>query len=164
KTKFYRFDKEGNRWKERTAGTVKFPKNMVTSKFFDSSVLSDSLIESDNFNSLNEEDISEALAVARVFPVEVKGRTNGHADNGCWWLYMKPFVFFSIEGVKEYETRWIGWAGVNVSDGVGQKALTKALAEMFPFGIDSDRFIRFLKLPEVQEHMKELKERFSGRK
>ncbi|XLU19626.1 hypothetical protein S245_055692, partial [Arachis hypogaea] len=70
----------------------------------------------------------------------------------------------ALLGVKEYETRWIGWAGVNVSDGVGQKALTKALAEMFPFGIDSDRFIRFLKLPEVQEHMKELKERFSGRK
>ncbi|KAL4315918.1 hypothetical protein AHAS_Ahas15G0233100 [Arachis hypogaea] len=27
KSKFYRFDKEGNRWKERTDGTVKFPKN-----------------------------------------------------------------------------------------------------------------------------------------
>ncbi|XP_057753671.1 uncharacterized protein LOC130973244 isoform X3 [Arachis stenosperma] len=27
KSKFYRFDKEGNRWKERTYGTVKFPKN-----------------------------------------------------------------------------------------------------------------------------------------
>ncbi|XP_052107603.1 uncharacterized protein LOC107459943 [Arachis duranensis] len=32
KSKFYRFDKEGNRWKERTAGTVKFPKNKVASK------------------------------------------------------------------------------------------------------------------------------------
>ncbi|QHN86012.1 Alpha,alpha-trehalose-phosphate synthase [UDP-forming] [Arachis hypogaea] len=43
-----------------------------------------------------------------------------------------------------------------------QGKLTRVAA--FPFGIDSDRFIRFLKLPEVQEHMKELKERFSGRK
>jgi hypothetical protein len=36
----------------------------------------------------------------------------------------------SVEGVKEFDTRWIGWAGVNVPDEVGQKALTKALAEM----------------------------------
>jgi len=34
----------------------------------------------------------------------------------------------------------------------------------FPIGIDSDRFTQALELPEVQEHMKELKERFAGRK
>lgn len=34
----------------------------------------------------------------------------------------------------------------------------------FPIGIDSDRFIRALKIPEVQEHIEELKERFKGRK
>ncbi|KAG4971698.1 hypothetical protein JHK84_037773 [Glycine max] len=33
------------------------------------------------------------------------------------------------KGVKEFEVRWIGWAGVNVPDEIGQKALTKALAE-----------------------------------
>lgn len=37
--------------------------------------------------------------------------------------------FEIIEGVKEFEARWIGWAGVNVPDEAGQKALTKALAE-----------------------------------
>lgn len=31
--------------------------------------------------------------------------------------------------MKEFEARWIGWAGVNVPDEVGQKALTQALAE-----------------------------------
>jgi len=36
----------------------------------------------------------------------------------------------SVEGVKEFDTRWIGWAGVNVPDDVGRRALTKALAEM----------------------------------
>lgn len=36
----------------------------------------------------------------------------------------------SVEGVKEFDTRWIGWAGLNVPDEVGQKALTKALSEM----------------------------------
>jgi len=34
----------------------------------------------------------------------------------------------------------------------------------FPIGIDSERFIQALELPEVQAHMKELKERFAGRK
>ncbi|AET04358.2 trehalose-6-phosphate synthase [Medicago truncatula] len=36
----------------------------------------------------------------------------------------------SVGGVKEFDTRWIGWAGLNVPDEVGQKALTKALSEM----------------------------------
>ncbi|KAG4999978.1 hypothetical protein JHK87_021050 [Glycine soja] len=40
--------------------------------------------------------------------------------------------------------------------------LTRVAA--FPIGIDSDRFTQALELPEVQEHMKELKERFAGRK
>ncbi|KAI8000277.1 Alpha,alpha-trehalose-phosphate synthase [UDP-forming] 1 [Camellia lanceoleosa] len=34
-----------------------------------------------------------------------------------------------LEGVKAFEARWIRWAGVNVPDDVGQRALTKALAE-----------------------------------
>ncbi|KAF3672908.1 hypothetical protein FXO38_05886 [Capsicum annuum] len=33
--------------------------------------------------------------------------------------------------VKEFEARWIGWAGVNVLDEAGQRALTKAFAEKF---------------------------------
>lgn len=32
-------------------------------------------------------------------------------------------------GVKDFEARWIGWAGVNVPDEIGQKTLTKELAE-----------------------------------
>ncbi|XP_048630255.1 alpha,alpha-trehalose-phosphate synthase [UDP-forming] 1-like [Brassica napus] len=34
----------------------------------------------------------------------------------------------------------------------------------FPIGIDSERFIRALEVPDVIQHMKELKERFAGRK
>lgn len=34
----------------------------------------------------------------------------------------------------------------------------------FPIGIDSERFIHALEFPKVQEHIKELKERFAGRK
>lgn len=36
---------------------------------------------------------------------------------------------FFCKGVKDFEARWIGWAGVNVADAVGQKTLTEALAE-----------------------------------
>lgn len=39
------------------------------------------------------------------------------------------FLMNLLKGVKEFEARWIGWAGVNVPDEVGQKALTEALAE-----------------------------------
>ena len=35
---------------------------------------------------------------------------------------------FSFAGVRDVDAKWIGWAGVNVPDEVGQKALTKALA------------------------------------
>lgn len=34
----------------------------------------------------------------------------------------------------------------------------------FPIGIDSDRFIQALELPQVKDHIKDLKERFAGRK
>jgi trehalose 6-phosphate synthase/phosphatase len=36
---------------------------------------------------------------------------------------------YFLEGLKEFDARWIGWAGVNVPDEIGQEALTKALAE-----------------------------------
>lgn len=46
---------------------------------------------------------------------------------------MLPFgscvLISSFVGVKDFEARWIGWAGVNVPDEVGKKALTAALAE-----------------------------------
>lgn len=58
-------------------------------------------------------------------------------------------------------TRILGLEGT--PEGVeDQGKLTRVAA--FPIGIDSDRFIRALKIPEVQEHIEELKERFKGRK
>lgn len=35
----------------------------------------------------------------------------------------------ALLGVKGFEARWIGWAGVNVPDEIGQRALTDALAQ-----------------------------------
>ncbi|CAN4104285.1 unnamed protein product [Withania somnifera] len=58
-------------------------------------------------------------------------------------------------------TRILGLEGT--PEGVeDQGRLTRVAA--FPIGIDSERFIRALELPQVQEHIKELKDRFSGRK
>ncbi|KAI4298191.1 hypothetical protein L6164_031779 [Bauhinia variegata] len=58
-------------------------------------------------------------------------------------------------------TRILGLEGT--PEGVeDQGKLTRVAA--FPIGIDSERFIRALELPQVQDHMKELKERFAGRK
>lgn len=45
-----------------------------------------------------------------------------------------------------------------------QRFVFGRLKLQFPIGIDSERFIRALELPQVQDHIKELKERFAGRK
>lgn len=58
-------------------------------------------------------------------------------------------------------TRILGLEGT--PEGVeDQGKLTHVAA--FPVGIDPDRFIHTLELPQVQQHIKELKERFAGRK
>lgn len=46
--------------------------------------------------------------------------------NNCFGSYEN---FDDAQGVKDVDAKWIGWAGVNVPDEVGQRALTRALAE-----------------------------------
>ncbi|KAL8510050.1 hypothetical protein ACS0TY_017034 [Phlomoides rotata] len=65
------------------------------------------------------------LVVANRLPVSAVRR-----GEDSWSLDVSAGGLVSaLLGVKEFEARWIGWAGVNVPDEVGQKALTKALAE-----------------------------------
>ncbi|XVF87250.1 hypothetical protein PTKIN_Ptkin18bG0103700 [Pterospermum kingtungense] len=65
------------------------------------------------------------LVVANRLPVSAVRR-----GDDSWQLEISVGGLVSaLLGVKEFETRWIGWAGVNVPDEIGQKALTKALAE-----------------------------------
>ncbi|GER24546.1 trehalose-6-phosphate synthase, partial [Striga asiatica] len=45
-----------------------------------------------------------------------------------------------------------------------RSVLAADLVGFFPIGIDSERFIRALDLPQVKDHIRELKERFAGRK
>lgn len=55
-----------------------------------------------------------------------------HAMEFCgniYYLSSYECFFSDAEGVKDVDAKWIGWAGVNVPDEVGQRALTKALAE-----------------------------------
>ncbi|KAL0443642.1 UNVERIFIED_CONTAM: Alpha,alpha-trehalose-phosphate synthase [UDP-forming] 1 [Sesamum latifolium] len=65
------------------------------------------------------------LVVANRLPVSAVRR-----GEDSWSLEISAGGLVSaLLGVKEFEARWIGWAGVNVPDEVGQNALTEALAE-----------------------------------
>ncbi|XP_050371113.1 alpha,alpha-trehalose-phosphate synthase [UDP-forming] 1 [Argentina anserina] len=65
------------------------------------------------------------LVVANRLPVSAVRR-----GEDSWSLDISAGGLVSaLLGVKEFEARWIGWAGVNVPDEIGQQALTKALAE-----------------------------------
>ncbi|XP_048447663.1 alpha,alpha-trehalose-phosphate synthase [UDP-forming] 1-like [Pyrus x bretschneideri] len=65
------------------------------------------------------------LVVANRLPVSAIRR-----GEDSWSLEMSAGGLVSaLLGVKEFEARWIGWAGVNVPDEIGQKALTRALAD-----------------------------------
>ncbi|XP_025015230.2 alpha,alpha-trehalose-phosphate synthase [UDP-forming] 1 [Ricinus communis] len=65
------------------------------------------------------------LVVANRLPVSAVRR-----GEDSWSLEISAGGLVSaLLGVKDFEARWIGWAGVNVPDEIGQKALTKALAE-----------------------------------
>ncbi|KAF5948679.1 hypothetical protein HYC85_014636 [Camellia sinensis] len=65
------------------------------------------------------------LVVANRLPVSAVRR-----GKESWSLEISAGGLVSaLLGVKEFEARWIGWAGVNVPDEAGQRALTKALAE-----------------------------------
>ncbi|KAL0891134.1 hypothetical protein Bca101_015117 [Brassica carinata] len=65
------------------------------------------------------------LVVSMSLPVTAK-RTGEEA----WSFTMSPGGLVSaLLGLKEFETKWIGWPGVDVHDAVGKKALSIALAE-----------------------------------
>ncbi|XP_048431507.1 probable aldehyde dehydrogenase [Pyrus x bretschneideri] len=67
----------------------------------------------------------QLLVVANRLPVSAIRR-----GEDSWSLEMSAGGLVSaLLGVKEFEARWIGWAGVNVPDEIGQKALTRALAD-----------------------------------
>lgn len=65
------------------------------------------------------------LVVANRLPVSAVRR-----GEDSWSLEMSSGgLVTALLGVKGFEARWIGWAGVNVPDEIGQRALTDALAQ-----------------------------------
>ncbi|KAK1420382.1 hypothetical protein QVD17_21928 [Tagetes erecta] len=65
------------------------------------------------------------LVVANRLPVSAVRK-----GDASWQLEVSVGGLVSaLLGITEFETRWIGWAGVNVPDEIGQKSLTEALAK-----------------------------------
>ncbi|CAH1440305.1 unnamed protein product [Lactuca virosa] len=76
------------------------------------------------------------LVVANRLPVSATRK-----GDASWQLEMSVGGLVSaLLGITEFETRWIGWAGVNVTDEIGKKSLTKALADKrcVPVFLDED--------------------------
>nr|KYP38089.1 Alpha,alpha-trehalose-phosphate synthase [UDP-forming] 1 [Cajanus cajan] len=95
--------------------------------------------ENENLGVHNEEEATETNADARFFTDErpskqrllvVANRLPVSAVREGVDSYHLEISVGGLVSVKEFDTRWIGWAGVNVPDDVGKKALTTALAEM----------------------------------
>ncbi|KAL9288326.1 putative alpha,alpha-trehalose-phosphate synthase [UDP-forming] 4 [Arabidopsis thaliana] len=65
------------------------------------------------------------LVVSMSLPVTAK-RTGEES----WSFTMSPGGLVSaLLGLKEFETKWIGWPGVDVHDAIGKKTLSITLAE-----------------------------------
>ncbi|KAL8236077.1 hypothetical protein R6Q59_017158 [Mikania micrantha] len=76
------------------------------------------------------------LVVANRLPVSAIRK-----GEACWQLEVSVGGLVSaLLGITEFETRWIGWAGVNVPDEIGQKSLTESLAKKrcVPVFLDED--------------------------
>ncbi|KAL4562176.1 hypothetical protein LXL04_034370 [Taraxacum kok-saghyz] len=76
------------------------------------------------------------LVVANRLPVSATRK-----GDASWQLEMSVGGLVSaLLGITEFETRWIGWAGVNVTDEIGKKSLTQALADKrcIPVFLDED--------------------------
>ncbi|KAL7602675.1 alpha,alpha-trehalose-phosphate synthase [UDP-forming] 1 isoform X2 [Lactuca sativa] len=76
------------------------------------------------------------LVVANRLPVSATRK-----GDASWQLEMSVGGLVSaLLGITEFETRWIGWAGVNVTNEIGKKSLTKALADKrcVPVFLDED--------------------------
>ncbi|KAK6917274.1 Glycosyl transferase, family 20 [Dillenia turbinata] len=106
------------------------------------------LSEGDSWGFTSDEEFLEVIAAARSFSqssenqdgIPVKQRLLVVANKlpvsavrkgaDSWQLEMSVGgLVTAVLGVKGFETRWIGWPGVNVSDEVGRRALTKKLSE-----------------------------------
>ncbi|XP_024539145.1 alpha,alpha-trehalose-phosphate synthase [UDP-forming] 1-like [Selaginella moellendorffii] len=74
---------------------------------------------------IKDEQRQRLLVVANRLPVSAIRRSEN-----AWALELSAGGLVSaLLGVKQFETTWIGWAGVNVQDDVGKESLSRALGE-----------------------------------
>ncbi|EFJ28419.1 trehalose phosphate synthase [Selaginella moellendorffii] len=74
---------------------------------------------------IKDEQRQRLLVVANRLPVSAIRR-----GENAWALELSAGGLVSaLLGVKQFETTWIGWAGVNVQDDVGKESLSRALGE-----------------------------------
>ncbi|KAL1829613.1 hypothetical protein ACET3Z_008025 [Daucus carota] len=112
-------------------GTVEDGQNLVGGEWLDVEQLLDGialpkvLTDSRQYMQNGRPPIQRLLVVANRLPVSANRR-----GEDSWALEVSVGGLVSaLLGINEFETRWIGWAGVNVPDEIGQKSLTLALAE-----------------------------------
>ncbi|XP_059437296.1 alpha,alpha-trehalose-phosphate synthase [UDP-forming] 1-like [Corylus avellana] len=105
--------------------------------------------ENNNLGLPREEEFLNGVAAARTFLADGCQRQDGRPSKqrllvvanrlpvsairrgeDSWQLEVSAGgLVTALLGLKEFDAKWIGWAGVNVPDEVGQRALTNALAE-----------------------------------
>ncbi|KAM0068886.1 putative alpha,alpha-trehalose-phosphate synthase (UDP-forming) [Helianthus debilis subsp. tardiflorus] len=101
-----------------------------------------SIVKLDKFDELKKCEIQDeqpckhrVLVVANRLPVSA-------VQKGDAWQLKKSSggLVSALSGITEIETRWIGWAGVNVPGDTERKSLTESLAQMrcVPVFLDED--------------------------
>ncbi|KAM0013287.1 putative alpha,alpha-trehalose-phosphate synthase (UDP-forming) [Helianthus debilis subsp. tardiflorus] len=101
-----------------------------------------SIVKLDKFDELKKCEIQDeqpckhrVLVVANRLPVSA-------VQKGDAWQLKKSDggLVSALSGITEIETRWIGWAGVNVPGDTERKSLTESLAQMrcVPVFLDED--------------------------
>ncbi|KAK7359163.1 hypothetical protein VNO77_01111 [Canavalia gladiata] len=122
--------REGNKEGEQFSGDSCIYENEI-SGIHNEEEVTETVAEARVFNDRNQRqderpNKQRLLVVANRLPVSAvrDGVDSYHLEISVGGLVS------ALLGIKEFDTRWIGWAGLNVPDVVGQKALTKALAEM----------------------------------
>ncbi|KAK8681011.1 hypothetical protein V6N13_053418 [Hibiscus sabdariffa] len=129
---------EGSSTQAHESGEVELPSTQQESLSSDSGTSSRALNDQDSSEPTSKATASDdacekkdsqaskqrLLVVANRLPVSaVRG------EDDSWQLNVSAGGLVSaLLGVKEFETKWVGWAGVTVDDDKGRQTLTQALA------------------------------------
>uniref|UniRef100_A0A162B8C4 Uncharacterized protein n=1 Tax=Daucus carota subsp. sativus TaxID=79200 RepID=A0A162B8C4_DAUCS len=107
-----------------------------------------------------QKSLTRALAEKRCIPVFLDEEIvhqyyNGYCNNILWTLfhYLGLPQEDRLATTRSFQSQFDAYKRAN-----------KIFADVFPIGIDPDRFIKALELPQVKDEIQRLKEKFSNRK